>query len=139
MEISKIEEEEQEFTGAKLKYPSDVLTGLKGDDSESVMVTVKVIEKKYFNKPGVKAELQVDPISIDNFKETTEGMVETGYAGETGFSICFDDLASLTNPVCMYWDDENDKWSTEGVSLNTETSCCESKHFSTFGVIKGGE
>ena len=39
----------------------------------------------------------------------------------------------------MYWDEDKNKWSTEGVSLNEVTHCCESTHFSIFGVIKSGQ
>eukprot|EP00828_Plagiopyla_frontata_P017824 TRINITY_DN229_c0_g1_i2.p1 TRINITY_DN229_c0_g1~~TRINITY_DN229_c0_g1_i2.p1 ORF type:complete len:788 (-),score=175.36 TRINITY_DN229_c0_g1_i2:84-2333(-) len=138
MEFSKIETE-QTFTGAKLQYPPSVLESLKGGASE-VMVTVKVIDKNDFKKVGASAELQVNPMSIDNFKMNEYGSADdAGYSGDTSFSICFDGLAELSNPVCMYWDGDNNKWSDEGVSLNTDTNCCESKHFSTFGVIKSGE
>ena len=50
----------------------------------------------------------------------------------------------------MYWDDENLKWSTEGVRISEDSNyyfiiiylteySCISNHFSTFGLIENGE
>ena len=36
---------------------------------------------------------------------------DASYTGTVPFSICFDGLAALKNPVCMYWDDEKSYWS----------------------------
>ena len=52
-----------------------------------------------------------------------DGTVEdSSYEGSDKFSICFEELASLSSPVCMYWDDVKSYWSTEGVTLNTESN-----------------
>lgn len=53
----------------------------------------------------------------------TDGTVEdSSYVGTDKFSICFEELASLSSPVCMYWDDAKSYWSKEGVTLNTESN-----------------
>ena len=45
---------------------------------------------------GASAELQVDPMSIDNYKMNADGTADDAeYSGDISFSICFNELETL--------------------------------------------
>ena len=37
------------------------------------------------------------------------------------FKICFNEMNELESAVCMYWDLDDQKWSTEGIRMNDES------------------
>ena len=45
-------------------------------------------------------------MTINNYEMKEDGtVVDSSYEGTDKFSICFEELASLVTPVCMYWDE----------------------------------
>ncbi len=53
------------------------------------------------------------------------------------YSSYFSTDVSMTVPVCQFWDDENERWETEGCYLRNYTNSsatCTCSHLSTFSV-----
>ena len=81
------------------------------------------------------ASMKGDPITIENYLISTEGTSESIASSlSEPFTLCFDWASSLSDGSCAYWDEDKLIWSNEGVTTTAE-GCCESMHFSTFGVI----